>query len=40
MPAEELARMKEACQPIYDEFEGYGLTDLLKQIDDISKKYQ
>ncbi len=40
VPAEELARMKEACQPIYDEFEGYGLTDLLKKIDDISAKYQ
>lgn len=40
VPAEELARMKEACQPIYDEFEGYGLTDLIKKIDDISAKYQ
>ena len=39
VPAEERARMKEACQPIYDEFEGYGLTDLLKKIEDINAKY-
>lgn len=32
MPAEEIAAMKEACQPIYDEFEGYGLGDLLAKI--------
>ncbi len=37
MPAEELARMKEACQPIYDEFYGYGLGDLLDSIAAYSK---
>lgn len=31
-PAEVLAAMKEACQPIYDEFIGYGLGDLLDAI--------
>lgn len=40
VPAEELARMKEACQPIYDEFEGYGLTDLINKIEEVNAKYQ
>jgi len=31
-PAEVLAEMKAACQPIYDEFIGYGLGDLLDAI--------
>lgn len=31
-PAEVLADMKAACQPIYDEFIGYGLGDLLDAI--------
>ena len=29
--------MKEACQPIYDEFVGYGLGDLLDAIAACSK---
>jgi len=37
MPSEELAKMKEACQPIYDEFIGYGLSDLLDAIASYSK---
>lgn len=37
LPAEELAAMKEACQPIYDEFIGYGLGDLLDAIAACSK---
>ena len=32
VPKEELARMKEACAPIYEEFIGYGLGDLLDKI--------
>lgn len=32
MSASEIARMREACQPIYDEFIGYGLGDLLDSI--------
>lgn len=36
LPAEELAAMKEACEPIYDEFRGYGLSDLLDTIESYS----
>jgi len=36
-PAEVLAEMKAACQPIYDEFIGYGLGDLLDAIAAYSK---
>ncbi|MGM9575404.1 MAG: TRAP transporter substrate-binding protein [Oscillospiraceae bacterium] len=37
LPEEELAAMKAACQPIYDEFIGYGLGDLLDSIAECSK---
>ena len=37
MPQTEIARMKDACQPIYDEFIGYGLGDLLDSIASYSK---
>ena len=32
LPQEQLDAMKAACQPIYDEFIGYGLGDLLDAI--------
>ena len=34
VPAEELARMREACMPIYEEFIGYGLGDLIDAINE------
>ena len=37
MPQTEIAKMKDACQPIYDEFIGYGLGDLLDTIASYSK---
>ena len=37
MPQTEIAKMKDACQPIYDEFIGYGLGDLLDAIASYSK---
>ena len=37
MPEAEIARMREACQPIYDEFIGYGLGNLLDSIASYNK---
>lgn len=37
MPQTEIAKMKDACQPTYDEFIGYGLGDLLDTIASYSK---
>ena len=40
LDSSELARLRAACQPIYDEFEGYGLSDLLNKIADMNASHQ
>lgn len=35
----ELARMREACQPLYDEFIGYGMGDLLDEIAAVNERF-
>ncbi|MCP1110158.1 TRAP transporter substrate-binding protein [Ohessyouella blattaphilus] len=36
--AEERQRMREACQPIYDEYIGYGLGDLIERMEAVNVK--